>query len=192
MAEGHPKTPLYSRLIQAGIAELNRSGLQKFSVRKVAEQCGVSCAAPYKHFKNKQGFIAAIISSVSARWHQRQEEIIRRCPGDLRRQIVEICLEYIHFMVENPYFRSIITQQDDAFDREYGPMRRRLSDITAELAARYCDSVSMSQTVRFRKISTLRALVYGASLMFTNGELPFTRENLSVIAVSVDREFDLP
>ena len=40
------------RLIQAGLEELNQYGVQHFSTRRVAKVCGVSCAAPYKHFKD--------------------------------------------------------------------------------------------------------------------------------------------
>ena len=41
-------------LIEAGIEEINRSGVTDFSVRRVAMECGVSCAAPYKHFKDRR------------------------------------------------------------------------------------------------------------------------------------------
>ena len=37
-------------LIQAGVEEINRHGVTEFSVRRIAQICGVSCGAPYKHF----------------------------------------------------------------------------------------------------------------------------------------------
>ena len=39
-------------LILAGLEELNEYGIQHFSTRRVAKACGMSCAAPYKHFKD--------------------------------------------------------------------------------------------------------------------------------------------
>ena len=47
-------------LILAGLEELNEYGIQHFSTRRVAKACGMSCAAPYKHFKDSHEFIAAI------------------------------------------------------------------------------------------------------------------------------------
>ena len=38
------------QLIQAGLEELTEHGIQNFSTRRVAKKCGISCAAPYKHF----------------------------------------------------------------------------------------------------------------------------------------------
>ena len=77
-------------LIEAGIEEINRAGVTDFSVRRVAAACSVSCAAPYKHFKDKREFIAAIIEYVNDQWRCRQEEILAACTGGLREQIVEV------------------------------------------------------------------------------------------------------
>ena len=52
-------------LILAGIDEINAHGVAAFSVRRVAQACHVSCAAPYKHFRDKREFIAAIIDHVN-------------------------------------------------------------------------------------------------------------------------------
>ena len=49
---------LREELILAGIEEINIHGANDFSVRRVAEACHVSSAAPYKHFKDKKEFIA--------------------------------------------------------------------------------------------------------------------------------------
>ena len=54
------KDNIRDELIRAGIEELNQHSLTDFSVRRIAAKCGVSAAAPYKHFKNKQEFIAEI------------------------------------------------------------------------------------------------------------------------------------
>ena len=54
------------RLIEAGIREIEANGLQNFSLRHVAQLCGVSCAAPYRHFKDKEEYINEIRLSFGA------------------------------------------------------------------------------------------------------------------------------
>ena len=44
---------LKNELIKTGIQIVNEQGLNSLSLRKVAQACGVSHAAPYSHFKNK-------------------------------------------------------------------------------------------------------------------------------------------
>lgn len=51
---------LKNALIQAGMEILAEEGLGRLSLRKVAKQAGVSHAAPYSHFADKQALIAAI------------------------------------------------------------------------------------------------------------------------------------
>jgi AcrR family transcriptional regulator len=51
---------LKNALIKAGVEILAREGLSGLSLRKVARLAGVSHAAPYAHFADKQSLIAAI------------------------------------------------------------------------------------------------------------------------------------
>ena len=91
---------LQDQLIEAGIYELNRYGVQNFSVRRIAERCGVSCAAPYKHFKDKQKFLAAIIEYINNIWAERQKVVLARIlSADTRSIILSISMEYIRFLI---------------------------------------------------------------------------------------------
>ena len=189
--ENQPQTSLQDHLIIAGLEELNEYGYPNFSVRRIANKCGVSCAAPYKHFKDKQSFVAAIIKYVNARWAERQEMVLARTPSSTRKQIIEVSLEYIRFLVENPYFRSVIMQKDEEFDKRYSRLRGQLSKLSAELVMKYCDEVNMPREIRMRKIYVVRSLLYGAALMFDNGEMAYSPENMRIVAYSIDREFEL-
>ncbi len=57
---------LRKALIENGIEFINQYGEEKLSLRKIAEKCGVSNAAPYAHFKDKDDFINSIPFSISA------------------------------------------------------------------------------------------------------------------------------
>jgi AcrR family transcriptional regulator len=46
-----------TRLILAGLNEIEEYGIKNFSLRRVALGAQVSCAAPYRHFKDKDDFI---------------------------------------------------------------------------------------------------------------------------------------
>lgn len=186
------KRPVRERLIYAGMRELSQNGIQNFSIRRVAAACALSCAAPYKHFKDKQAFVTAIIEYINEIWGGRQREIIEAHPDDLRCQIVEISKAYIRFLMENPNFRSVIMLRDDSLAAEYTRLRGEMTQLTREVIGRYCKSVDMDEKTRRRKTYVVRSLIYGAALLFDNRQLAYNEENMASVEYAIDREFDLP
>lgn len=182
------KTNLRKLLLDTGMAELNEFGYHNFSVRRIAAKCGVSCAAPYKHFKDKHTFVSAILEHINERWTARQAAIIESYEGVWQRQIVEVCLEYIRFLVEVPYFRSAIMLKDEGFDEEFNRPRGRLSDASRALIDRCCREQGIAESVKKAKVYIIRSLIYGAALMFDNGEFEYNEENMAIVRSTIERE----
>ena len=187
----HGGRGIREQLLLAGIDDINQNGIQNFSVRRVANACGVSCAAPYKHFEDKPAFLAAIVDYIDSLWKERKEKVLKKYPTGSRRQLAEVSLEYVRFLVENPHFRSIIMGKDDEFDLRRGRSRGQVSDLTQCLIQDYCRSTGMSEQTRRLKTYVVRSLIYGAALMFDNGELDYNDENMALVAYAIEREFDL-
>lgn len=186
----HDET-MRERLILAGIGEIERRGIQNFSLRQVATACGVSCAAPYKHFADKNDLLLAIILYINRQWYTQQSAIIAPYAEDPRRQLIEISMAYIKFLLDNPHFRSIIMLRDDSMAEPARRAKSQLSECTRRLIDEYCLSVSMAPDARRRKTYAVRSFIYGASLMLDNGELPATPEVMEDIRYTIAREFDL-
>lgn len=187
----HGGRGIREQLLLAGIDDINQNGIQNFSVRRVANACGVSCAAPYKHFEDKPAFLAAIVDYIDSLWKERKEKVLKKYPTGSRRQLAEVSLEYVRFLVENPHFRSIIMGKDDEFDLRRGRSRGQVSNLTQGLIQDYCRSTGMSEQTRRLKTYVVRSLIYGAALMFDNGELDYNDENMALVAYAIEREFDL-
>lgn len=186
--------PLSTReqLILAGLDELNEYGVQHFSTRRVAKACGISCAAPYKHFKDTHEFIAEIFGYVNRLYDSEQAEVLEQCKDmSSREQLVEVSLRYIRFLTEHPAFRRIVMQNFQDCDEEYRVLRGKLSLKTDEIVTRYCEEVHMPDDVRRRKTFLVRAIIYSAALFFDNGELEYNEENMEKARALLEREFDL-
>ena len=179
-------------LIEAGIEEINKVGVTDFSVRRVAQACGVSCAAPYKHFKDRREFIAAIIEYVNGQWSVRQEEILRDCDGGLREQIVEVVVGYIRFLMEKPWFRSILMLKDAEFDNIYHKARGQMSSRSQRMEQEFFAQSGWDEQKIKRKLHLVRAILFGTVFMIDTGELEFSEEVLENVRAAVEREFDLP
>lgn len=179
-------------LILAGIDEISAHGATEFSVRRVAQACRVSCAAPYKHFKDKRGFIAAIIDHVNEQWAARQEQVLAACDESLRQQIVAVSVAYVQFLMENPCFRAVLMLKDEEFDNVYHKKRGQLSSRSQQLERAFFSVSGMDAETQQRKLQLVRALIFGTVFLFDTGELVYGEQALEHLRYNIDREFDLP
>lgn len=100
---------LRNALIQAGLKLLSEGGVADLSLRAAAELAGVSHAAPYRHFKDKNALVGAIAEE-GFRLLTRQMRAAIEAAGstDLLERLRAAARGYIAFAVKHPaYFRTI-------------------------------------------------------------------------------------
>jgi AcrR family transcriptional regulator len=97
---------LKNALIKAGVDILAKDGVGGLSLRKVARQAGVSHAAPYAHFDDKQALIAAISTEGFRILYEQFISIREKYKTDPKRQLVEAAWTYVQFAQNDPaHFR---------------------------------------------------------------------------------------
>jgi AcrR family transcriptional regulator len=109
---------LKNALIKAGIEILSQEGVGVLSLRRVAQRAGVSHAAPYAHFADKQALIAAISTEGYRKLYEKLELVQRLYDGDPLRQLVEAAWVYTGFALDDPghfkiTFSSMIAREKD-------------------------------------------------------------------------------
>lgn len=189
MEEVYEIAELRERLIVYGIEEIETHGFTDFSLRRVATKCGASCAAPYKHFKNKDDLILEILRFINRQWGLLEQQLCALYGEDTRRLLLELCMANIRFRLGNPHFAAVLTVAAKDMDpRQRETVGETMSKI-GELAAAYCaqrgnaaDGVLLTYK--------LRSLVYGAALLIGNGELPNTSETLSMVKSALEKELN--
>ena len=56
---------LKEKLIATGVEEIRTRGVDQLSIRTVAQRCGVTHGAPYKHFENKDVYLQVVLEHLS-------------------------------------------------------------------------------------------------------------------------------
>ena len=186
---GSRGTDTREKLIRAGVDELNEYGLADFSTRRVAAKCGVSCATPYKHFESTKAFIIEILRYINDNYAVEEKRVLEQyADADDRTKLLQLSLSYIEFLVRNPEFRNIITQNFVQTEPEYRTLREQLSVEIYKVALRCCKSLGVSDDVRQRKIFLIRSIVYGAALFFGTQQMAVTPENMEMVRSVLDQE----
>ena len=123
MSDNYHHGNLKEALIEAGINLINEFGEANLSLRKVASLCGVSHAAPYAHFKDKDELISAIKETVTNSFMSELNEAINGS-NSAEEAILNMGKRYILFFINNPdYFKFLFASQNIVahlkMDKEY-------------------------------------------------------------------------
>lgn len=92
---------LKNALIRAGIEILSKEGVQALSLRYVAKRAGVSHAAPYAHFADKQALMAAIATEGYKTLYQRLAAA-QSSRGDPLGRLEAVAQAYVQFAIDEP------------------------------------------------------------------------------------------
>ena len=177
------------RLIQAGMQEIEENGVSKFSLRRVAQRCGVSCAAPYKHFRDKGALIQAIAYEYNAQWSRRQLAVLERAGEDITLTLQEVCKEYLRFLLDNPNFCALVSLTDAATGKWF---MNSLFDGTTpakKLVQQYCAYHRMDSETAHVKVVLLRGLFFGVAMLVGSGELELSEHRIEILYREINSAF---
>ena len=131
---------LRDTLLRAASEMVRETGIDGLSLRKLAEQVGVSRTAPYHHFKDKNELLCGIAEQGFRHWREQTNEILQDKSLALRERYRRFVKGYVHYAVENP----------ELYDLMFG--RRIWRDNTATQQLRdiaypcFQDQVTMMKT----------------------------------------------
>lgn len=163
-------------LIETGIELIGREGEDKLSLRKVAEKCGVSNAAPYAHFKNKDEFIAAMQQHIMEQFTHSLEKAIAENADDSS-LLSSLGKAYVMFFYRNPLYYDFLfsrknicinlsmNSSDDAQNPPLAILRETANNVFRKL--------NMPEKMIQDKVIAMWALVHGLSAIVTMPNVRF-------------------
>ena len=151
---------LKNALIEKGLEIIEESGIESLSLRKTAERCGVSSAAPYAHFKNKDELVNSIRNYVMELF----VDSLNKCITVATDQTVlaELGKAYVMFFYHSPLYFDLL------FSRNSMQIRiseQETSDPPFELfklkAFEILQPLGLSETDIENKILAMWGMVHG-------------------------------
>jgi len=163
---------LRAQLIEATRALVEEKGPDQLSVSEASRRAGVSTAAPYKHFKDKNELLRAVAFEGMSRQHDQMIEALASLPPRSLERISALGRVYVTFAQTEPaVFRLMFGlseghAQDDALV-EKG--ESTFGFVKSEVAAfRGSDTV---QAIDEKRAFQLWSFVHGLSFLLIDGKL---------------------
>lgn len=168
---------LKNALIKAGIEILSKEGVNGLSLRKAARKAGVSHAAPYAHFADKQALIAAIALDGYNQIHAHIEEVLVLYPNEPLKQLLQLAWAYMQFGLASPAHYKITFSGLIENEKNYP----ELVEVTRKSLAAVQKIITDCQSAGILKASenaaevdaiSLWGLIHGLVSLVIEGQVP--------------------
>ena len=180
------------KFLKAAVCELEEHGIADFSIRRVAKKCGVSCAAPYKHFESKTALLEEVVAYVLKKWQSVLESTVEAHKHEsVKEQLVAISMSYVMFLCTYPEYQTALSMSDLIIKPNSFNEGSNVSVATRTLIKEYCEKNNVDEDTRVRKYYVIRSLIFGGTKMIISGILPFDSKTLDMIRSNIVREFEI-
>lgn len=166
---------LRRQVLDASAALVASDGVDALSLREVARRAGVSHQAPYHHFGDREGILAALVEEGFAGL----ADGLAGAPG-----LAEAGRAYVRFALAHPgHFRVMFRPDLVALERhpQAQEQAKRALGALAALVEREIASGTISPDQREEVLAAAWSLVHGLSVLLLDGPpgLPGSRESLA-------------
>jgi AcrR family transcriptional regulator len=163
---GYHHGDLRSALLQAALELLEDGGGAELSLRAVARRAGVSTAAPYRHYADREALVSAV-AGVGYRELAGRLAAVHPAPATVD-DVVEVAVAYVRFALDRPaLFRIMFEGECDREDDE------RIAAVAAvSLYVRSIVERTFPDADPDALTTATWGLVHGLAVLHLDGKLP--------------------
>ena len=177
---------LRDALILAAATMIENQGSLEFSITDAARQAGVSVAAPYRHFKDKEDLLCSVRDLAFIGLQEAAERTMHesKLPVGSMAMIIALGHCYLAYAREKRAFFSLMWEDRGDSDERRSMLSKQHCgfDVLAEAVARYCDEhapvthhrpITGEDSLTLSVATQLWALAHGIATLEHNRMLDF-------------------
>jgi AcrR family transcriptional regulator len=156
---------LHTALVRAAMELLEESGEAELSLRAVARRAGVSPAAPYRHYADREALVSAV---AAVGYRELAERLAAAHPApSTPDQLASVAIAYVQFALERPaLFRIMFGEPCDRDNDE-----RVAATAAVSLYVRSIVERTFPQADAEALATAVWALVHGFAFLYLDGKL---------------------
>jgi AcrR family transcriptional regulator len=173
---------LRAEVVEKAMDFLNREGISKLSLRRIATELGVTHQAPYHHFKSKSDLVSEIQLRAYRTLNEKFDEVMMS-EDDPFRAFQRLGIEYIWHCVRTPAFFRSMSSMIPPTQAVVSEMKR-CDSLIETIARRACQASGREVSVKNLRV-TCWSSAHGFAALYLGGQIkvpkkalgPFVEEN---------------
>lgn len=169
---------LRQTLIEAALELVSEKNVESLSLREVARRVGVSHAAPYRHFADKDALLAAVAAEGFQMLRCQMETAMYQAPPVPLKQLQAIGIAYVRFALDHAaHYRLMF----GAYGTPSAPLHPALAEAAMQASMVLVNSIIAGQQVGvIRKEHPQQlawaawALVHGLAMLLMDNQIAMT------------------
>jgi AcrR family transcriptional regulator len=159
---------LRAALLDAALEVLEQDGATALSLRAVARRAGVSPAAPYRHYADREALVSAV---AAVGYRDLAERLAAAHPApSTPEQLADVAVAYVRFAIERPaLFRIMFSEPCDRDNDERVAATAAVTLYLREIVARAFPDSNPEALA-----PAIWALVHGLAFLHLDGKLDAT------------------
>jgi len=173
-ARGYHHGELRNTLITAAWHTINQRGIENFTIVDIAQQAQVSKAAPYRHFKDRDALIDAVVSKGFEQLAEEVDLAAASQPAGSVEKVIAGGLGYLRFFGRYPVFFELMFRiapdDDSSLYKEQEASRMRCMEQHINAVSQWCQHHHIAESEIMDTAVKLWATVHGmVSLSLNHG-----------------------
>jgi len=171
---------LRSALLDEAVRVLAEAGVTNLSLRELARRLGVSHAAPYRHFADKDALLAAIAEQGFALLSSELDAAAAQHPDEPAYQLADTGWAYVRFALRNPQHFQVMFGRGAASQATHADLlaagQHAFGSLLRVLEHRQRTGRIVSGELRDLAVAAW-SLVHGLATLLLDGQLPVADED---------------
>ncbi|QFU76169.1 TetR/AcrR family transcriptional regulator [Halioglobus maricola] len=169
---------LRNALILAAVELIEEKGSPDVAISEVAKRAGVSAAAPYRHFKDKEALLDAVSQLCFLGLGLQVIDVREKFEPGARECIISLGITYTRYVSERPAFYNMMwsehSEKSEPLEETDG--RRGFSNF-ADAVESWCIAKKLKRADPLDLAIKLWALAHGLAVLNINGQVDWFMPN---------------
>ncbi|TDG13739.1 TetR/AcrR family transcriptional regulator [Seongchinamella unica] len=172
MSRNYHHGDLRNALIVAAAELIEEAGCPDFAISDAAKRAGVSAAAPYRHFKDRDDLLNAVADLCFIGLAENVLQTRDRHEMGTRECIIALGLTYLQYVSDRPAFYQLMWNEQEHLPDEHSDNASRPGfSIFLEAVQAWCERQHFSGVDALDLAVKMWALAHGLAVLNINGKL---------------------